>query len=110
MPFVQWPYYPNSENGYLQVQSYCDSSRVTRDALVLGSGVNQDSTESSTMAQSPKAILQIQQESSVSESSCVVSCLPQDGQGGCSFEVADRIKAPQRESSRQVYDSRWAIF
>ena len=24
--------------------------------------------------------------------------------------MADRIKAPQRESSRRVYDSRWVIF
>ena len=36
--------------------------------------------------------------------------LLQEGQGGFSVEVADRIKAPQRESSRRVYDSRWAIF
>ena len=40
----------------------------------------------------------------------MVSRLQQEGQGGFSVEVADRIKAPQRESSRQVYDSRWAIF
>ena len=36
--------------------------------------------------------------------------LLQEGQGGFSVEVADRIKAPQRESARRVYDSRWAIF
>ena len=45
-----------------------------------------------------------------SESPCVVSGLLQESQGGFSVEVADRIKAPQRESSRRVYDSRWAIF
>ena len=47
---------------------------------------------------------------SVSESPCLVSGLLQEGQGGFSVEEADRIKAPQRESSRRVYDSRWAIF
>ena len=41
---------------------------------------------------------------------CVVSGHLQEGQGRFSVEVADGIKAPQRESSRQVYDSRWAIF
>ena len=97
-----------------QVQGHCDSTRVARDALVLGSGgiVSQDSTEASSSAQSPKATLQSQipQESGVSESPCLASGLLQEGQGGFSVEVADRIKAPQRESSRRVYDSRWAIF
>ena len=95
------------------MQSHCDSTRVAGDdALVLGSGgvVNQDSTEASSMSQSPKATLQSQipQESGVSEYSCMVP--GQEGQGGFSVEVADRIKAPQRESSRRVYDSKWAIF
>ena len=111
---VQWPSCPSSENGHLQVQSHCDSTRVAGDALVLGSGgiVNQDSTEASSSARSPKATLQSQipQESGVSESSGVVSGLLQEDQGGFSVEVADRIKGPQRESSRRVYDSRWAIF
>ena len=94
--------------------SHCDSTRVAGDALVLGSGgiVNQDSSEASSSAQSPKATLQSQipQESGVSESSCMVSGLLQEGQGGFSVEVVDRIKAPQRECSRRVYDSRWVIF
>ena len=104
----------SSENDHLQVQGHCDSTRVAGDALVLGSGgiVSQDSTEASSSAQSPEATLQsqISQESGVSEPPCVVSGLFQEGQGGFSVEVADRIKAPQRESSRRVYDSRWAIF
>ena len=100
----------SSENDHPQVQGHCGSTRVAGDALVLGSGgiVSQDSSS----AQSPEATLQSQipQESGVSESPCVVSGHPQEGQGGFSVEVADRIKAPQRESSRRVYDSRWAIF
>ena len=104
----------SSENDHLQVQGHCDSTRVAGDALVLGSGgiVSQDSTEASSNAQSPEATLQSQipQESGVSEPPCLVSGLLQEGQGGFSVEVADRIKAPQRQSSRRVYDSRWAIF
>ena len=100
----------SSENDHLQVQGHCDSTRVAGDALVLGSGgiVSQDSTEASSSAQSPEATLQsqISHESGVSEPPCVVSGLLQEGQGGFSVEVADRIK----ESSRRVYDSRWAIF
>ena len=105
---------PSSEDGHLQVQGHCNSTRVARDALVLGSGgiVSQDSTEASSGAQSPKATLQSQipQESRVSESPCVVSGHLQEGQGRFSVEAADRIKALQRESSRRMYDSRWAIF
>ena len=64
------------------------------------------------MAQSPKATLQSQipQESEVSESASMVPGLLQKGQGGFSVEMVDRIKAPLRESSRRVYDSRWANF
>ena len=104
----------SSENDPLQVQGHCDSTRVAGDALVLGSGgiVSQDSTEASSSAQSTEATFQSQipQKSGASEPPCVVSVLIQEGQGGFSVEVADRIKAPQRESSRRVYDSRWAIF
>ena len=104
----------SSENDHLQVQGHCDSTRVAGDALVLGSGgiVSQDSTEASSNVQSPEATLQSQipQESGVPEPPCLVSGLLQEGQGGFSVEVADRIKAPQRQSSRRVYDSRWAIF
>ena len=99
MLFVQWPSCPSSENDHLQVQGHFDTSRVAGDALVLGSGgiVSQDSTEACSSAQSPEATLQSQipQESGVSESPCVASGLLQEGQGGFSVEVADRIKAPQ---------------
>ena len=66
----------SSENDHLQVQGHCDSTRVARDALVLGSGgiVSQDSTEASSSAQSPKATLQSQIPQQ-SESPCVVSGL-----------------------------------
>ena len=67
------------------MQGHCNSTRVAGDALVLGSGgvVNQDSTEASSGAQSPKATLQSQipQESRVSESPCMVSGHLQEGQG-----------------------------
>ena len=104
----------SSKDGHLQVQGHCHSTRVAGDALVLGSGgiVNQDPTEASSTSESPKATLQSQipQESGVSESACLVLGHQQENQGGLSVEVTDRIKAPQRESSRRVYDSRWAIF
>ena len=52
------------------------------------------------MSQYLKATLQSQipQEFGVSESYCMVPGLLQEGQGGFSVEVADKIKAPQRES------------
>ena len=46
----------------------------------------------------------------VPESTCVASGFQESNSGRFSSEVAERIKAPQRESSRKVYQSRWAIY
>ena len=53
---------------------------------------------------------QIPHESGVTQSPCLASGFEEQGSGRFSTEVADRIKAPQRESSRKVYQSRWTIF
>ena len=43
-------------------------------------------------------------------STCVASGFQESNSGRFSSEVAERIKAPQRESSRKVYQSRWTIY
>ena len=88
--------------------------RVARDAMVLGSGGSldqgtptapslEDTSETTTFQQVP-------QQRGVPESTCVASGFQESNSGRFSSEVAERIKAPQRESSRKVYQSRWAIY
>ena len=88
--------------------------RVARDAMVLGSGGSldqgtptapslEDNFETATFQQVP-------QQRGVPESTCVASGFQESNSGRFSSEVAERIEAPQRESSRKVYQSRWAIY
>ena len=88
--------------------------RVARDAMVLGSGGSldqgtptapslEDTTETATSQKVP-------QQRGVPDSTCVASGFQESNSGSFSSEVAERIKAPQRESSRKVYQSRWAIY
>ena len=95
------------------MQDDCAGPRVARDATVLGSGqsLNQgtptpsleDTTQTTTFQQVP-------QQRGVPESSCVASGFQESKSGRFSSEVAERIKAPQRESLRKVYQSRWSIY
>ena len=88
--------------------------RVARDAMVLGSGGSlgqgtstapslEDTTETGTFQQVP-------QQCGVPEPTCVASGFQESNSGRFSSEVAERIKASQKESSRKVYQSRWTIY
>ena len=87
------------------MQDDSTGSRVARDAMVLGSGGSrnqgtptapslEDTTETTTLQQFPQQCAGFQESNS----------------GRLLSEVAERIKAPQRESSRKVYQSGWAIY
>ena len=104
----------NSKNNNIPMQDDSTGSRVARDAMVLGSGGSldqgtstapslEDITETTTFQQVP-------QQRGVPESTCVASGFQESNSGRFSSEVAERIKAPQRESSRKVYQSRWTIY
>ena len=53
---------------------------------------------------------QTSQQSGFPESSCLASGVSLQHSGRFSEEVAKRIKEPQRNSSRRIYESRWSIF
>ena len=53
---------------------------------------------------------EVPSESHVSESSCLAPRHHSESLESFSEQVADRIKAPQRPSSRRLYESRWSIF
>ena len=102
----------NSKNNNIPMQNDCTGPRVARDAMILGSGGSldqgtapslEDTTETTTFQQFP-------QQRGVPESTCVASGFQESNSGQFSSEVAQRIKAPQRESSRKVNQSRWAIY
>ena len=104
----------NSKNNNIPMQDDSTGSRVARDAMVLGSGGSldqgtptapslEDTSETATFQQVP-------QQRGVPESTCVASGFQESNSGRFSSEVAERIKAPQRESSRKVYQSRWTIY
>ena len=100
----------DSKNNNIPMQDDCAGPRVARDVMVLGSGGPldpgtptapslEDTTQTTTFQQVP-------QQRGVPESSCVASGFQESNSGRFSSEVAERIKAPQRKSSRKVYQSR----
>ena len=54
--------------------------------------------------------LQVPSKSPASESACLASGFKAKSFQNFSKSVAERVKAPQRFSSRRVYESRWTIF
>ena len=96
------------------MQNDCASSRAARDALVLGSGgsLDQDTPTAPSLEDTtePTTFQQVPQQHGVPESTCVASGFQESNSGRFSSEVAERMKAPQRESSRKVYQSKWAIY
>ena len=103
-----------SKNENICMSNDCGSSRVARDELVLGSHrpFHKTSTISSTLGVSSETTVQseISSKSSLSQPSCLASGFETKSPQKFSSTVAERIKAPQRLSSRRVYESRWSIF
>ena len=85
-----------------------NSPRLARDALVLGSsaGLNRDLTTTSGVNNSSQTVPQlcVSQQSTASQPPCLVSRSGQFQEQGFSVEVAERIAAPQRSSTRTIYN------
>ena len=98
----------NDGSGLSQNDSHCP--RVAKHALVLGPGefISSDSPQSA----SGKGPVQrtSSEEPQQSESACLAPRVYAIRKQGFSDEVAERIEAPQRGSTRAVYKSKWAIF
>ena len=95
-------------------QCQCHSPRLARDALVLGPSatLNRDPTSTSIVNNSSQPVPQVcvPQQSSTSQPPRLVSRSGQVQEQGFSVEVAERIAAPQRSSTRTIYKSKWALF
>ena len=95
-------------------QNNSDCSRVTQHALVLGSGSNvkPDPTVSALHTKPSVSALQPgpSQEPVESEPTCLAPRASAIKEQGFSEAVAARIEAPQRRSTRSVYEAKWTIF
>ena len=90
------------------------SPRLARDALVLGpsAALNRDPTATSSVNDSSQAVPQlcVPQQTTASQPPRLVSRSGQLQEQGFSVEVAERIAASQRSSTRTIYKSKWALL
>ena len=95
-------------------ENHSDCFRVAQHALVLGSSghVQPNPTESAQPAKPVDTALQSDpsQKSDKSKSPCMAPKASAINEQGFSEAVAARIEAPQRGSTRSVYEAKWAIF
>ena len=95
-------------------QNHSDRPRVAKHALVLGPGshVQSNPTEFAQTDQSADSALQSDpsQESDKSKSPRLAPRASAIKEHSFSEAVAARIEAPQRKSTRSVYEAKWAIF
>ena len=95
-------------------QNNSDCSRVAQHALVLGPGSNvkPDPTVSAQHTQPSVSAIQPgpSQEPVESEPTCLAPRASAIKEQGFSEAVAPRIEAPQRRSTRSVYEAKWTIF
>ena len=102
------------KNQAMLLPDHRSSPRLARDALVLGpsAALNRDPTATSGVNDSSQTFPQlcIPQQSTASQPPRLVSRSGQLQEQGFSVEVAERIAAPQRSSTRTIYKSKWALF
>ena len=95
-------------------QNNSDCPRVAQHALVLGSSGNVQSNPTVPAQHTKLSISAIQpgpsQEPVKSEPTCLAPRASAIKEQGFSEAVAARIEAPQRGSTRSVYEAKWTIF
>ena len=102
------------KNQAIQLPDHCNSPRLARDALLLGpsAALNRDPTSTTSVKNSSQTVPQlcVSQQSTTSQPPRLVSWSAQLQEQGFSVEVAERIAAPQRSSTRTIYKSKCALF
>ena len=93
---------------------HCNSPRLARGALVLGPSavLYRDPTSASSVNYSSQTVPQLcaSQQATTSQPQRLVSRSEQLQEQRFSVEVAERIAAPQRSSTKTIYNSKWALF
>ena len=102
------------KNQTMPLPDHSNSPRLAGNALVLGprAALNTDPPTATSVNNTTQTVPQfrISQQSSTSQPPHLVSRSGQLQEQGFSMEVAERIAAPQRSSTRTVYKSKWALF
>ena len=102
------------KNQAMPLPDHHNRPRLARDDLVLGpsAALNRDPTATSRVNNSSQTVPQlcVSQQSTTSQPPHLVSRSGQLQEQGFSVEVAERIAAPQRSSTRTIYKSKWALF
>ena len=98
----------------MSLPDHRDNPRLARDALVLGpsAALNRDPTTTPSVNDPTQTVPQVcvPQQPPAAEPPRLVSRSGQLQEQGFSVEVAERIAAPQRSSTRTIYKSKWALF
>ena len=98
----------------MELPHHCNSSRLARDALVLGpsAALNRDPTPVNSVNNTSQTVPQpsVSKQSTTFQSPRLVSRSGQLLEQGFCVEVGERIAAPQRSSTRTIYKSKWALF
>ena len=98
----------------MSLPDHRNSPRLARDALVLGpsAALNRDPTPTPSVNDPTQTVPQVcvPQQPPAPEPPRLVSRSGQLQEQGFSVEVAERIAAPQRSSTRTIYKSKWALF
>ena len=102
------------KNQAVPMPHHRNSPRLARDALVLGpsAALNRDPTATSGVNNSSQTVPQlcVPQQSTASQPPRLVSRSGQLQEQVFSVEVAERIAASQRSSTRTIYKSKWPLF
>ena len=102
------------KNHAIQFPDHCNSPRLARDALALGPSapLNRHPTSTISIKNSSRTDPQqcVSQQSTTSQPPRLVSRSGQLQEQGFSLEVAQRIAASQRSSTRTIYKSKWALL
>ena len=102
------------QNRAMPLPDHSDSPRLARDTLVLGpsAALNRDPSTTTSVNNPSQTVPPscVPQQSTTSQPPRLVSRSGQLQEQGFSVEVAERIAAPQRSSTRTIDKSKWALF
>ena len=114
LPSNSSPSQGDPKNQAMPLPNHSNSPRLSRDALVLGpsAALSRDPTTTPSVNNTTQTVpqLRVPQQSATSQPPRLVSRSGQLQEQGFSVEVAERIAAPQRSSTRTIYKSKWALF
>ena len=114
LPSNDSPSQGDPKNQTMQLSDHTYSPRLARDALVLGpsADLKRDPTATPSVNNTPETVpqLRVPQQSATSQPPLLVSRSGQLQEQGFSMDVAERLAAPQRSSTRTIYKSKWALF